>query len=65
MLSLYPQRRLNPPMMEVVQKKILKWFDTGVIYPITNSDWVSHVHMVPKNGKKTVVQNKEGELIPT
>jgi len=26
-----PQRRLNPPMMEVVQKEILKWLDAGVI----------------------------------
>ena len=33
-----PQRRLNPPMMEVVQKEILKWLDAGVIYPIANSE---------------------------
>ena len=28
------QRRLNPPMMEVVKKEILKLLDVGVIYPI-------------------------------
>jgi len=33
-----PQRRLNPSMMEVVQKEIIKWLDAGVIYPITNSE---------------------------
>lgn len=35
------QRRLNPPMMEVVKKEILKWLDVGVIYPISDSKWVS------------------------
>jgi len=60
-----PQRRLNPPMMEVVQKEILKWLDAGVIYPIADSEWVSPIHVVPKKGGATIVQNKEGELIPT
>ena len=45
-----PQRRLNPPMMEVVQKEILKWLDAGVIYPIADSEWVSPIHVVPKKG---------------
>jgi hypothetical protein len=31
------QRRLNPPMIEVVKAKILKLLDAGVIYPITDS----------------------------
>ena len=31
------QRRLNPPMMEVVQKEILKLLDVGMIYPISDS----------------------------
>ena len=35
-------------MMEVVQKEILKWLDAGVIYPITDSEWVSPIHVVPK-----------------
>jgi len=60
-----PQRRLNPPMMEVVQKEILKWLDAGVIYPIADSEWVSPIHVVPKRGGTIVVQNNEGELIPT
>lgn len=28
------QRRLNPPMMELVKKEILKLLDAGMIYPI-------------------------------
>ena len=54
-----PQRRLNPPMMEVVQKEILKWLDAGVIYLITDSEWVSPIHVVPKKGGTTVVQTNE------
>jgi hypothetical protein len=31
------QRRLNPPMMEVVKAEILKLLDAGVIYPIMDN----------------------------
>ena len=37
------QRRLNPTMKEVVRKEVLKWLDVGVIYPIYDSSWESHV----------------------
>jgi len=59
------QQRLNPPMMDVVQKEILKWLDVGVIYSIADSRWVSPTHVVPKQRGAPVVQNKEGEPIPT
>lgn len=35
------QRRLNPPMMEVVKNEILKLLSVGIIYPISDSKWVS------------------------
>ena len=34
------QRRLNPPMMDVVKKEILKLLDVGAIYPILDSKWI-------------------------
>ncbi|XP_059310137.1 uncharacterized protein LOC132061313 [Lycium ferocissimum] len=37
--SVEHQRRLNPPMKEVVNKEIIKWLDAGVVYPIANSPW--------------------------
>ena len=37
------KRRLNPTMKEVVRKVVLKWLDAGVIYPISDSSWVSLV----------------------
>ena len=60
-----PQYRLNPSMMDVGQKEILKWLEAGVIYPIADSKWVSPIPVVLKKGGTTIVTNKEGELIPT
>ncbi|GJS95711.1 reverse transcriptase domain-containing protein [Tanacetum coccineum] len=45
--------------------KITDIKDAGMIYPISDSPWVSPVHCVPKKGGITVVANKENELIPT
>ena len=63
--SVQPQRRLNPKMKEVVKKEIIKWLDAGIIFPISDSTWVSPVQCVPKKGGMTVVANEENELIPT
>ena len=60
-----PQRRLNLIMTETVRKDILKCLDNGIIYPISDSTWVSPVHVVPKKSGITVVQNDEDELVPT
>ena len=59
------QRRLNPPMMEVVKKEIQKLLDADMIYPISDSSWVSPIHVVPKKTGVTVIENPEGELDPT
>ncbi|PIN19259.1 DNA-directed DNA polymerase [Handroanthus impetiginosus] len=63
--SVKSQRRLNPIMKEVVKKEIIKWLDAGIIYPISDSSWVSPVQCVPKKGEITVVPNMHNELIPT
>ncbi|XP_015970152.1 uncharacterized protein LOC107493595 [Arachis duranensis] len=63
--SIHPQRRLNPSMKEVVQKEVMKLWQGGVIYPISDSQWVSPVQVVPKKGGITVVPNERNELIPT
>ena len=43
-----PQRRLNPHMQEVVQAEVLKLLQVGIIYPISDSPWVSPTQVVPK-----------------
>ncbi|XP_057785955.1 uncharacterized protein LOC131003487 [Salvia miltiorrhiza] len=59
-----PQRKLNPVMKEVVLKEILKLLDLGIIYPISDSTWVSPVHVVPKKSGFQLVKNEKNELIP-
>jgi hypothetical protein len=54
-----PQRRLNPAMSEVVKKALHKLLAAGMIYPISDSPWVSLVHMVPKKGGITVMKNEK------
>ena len=49
-----PQRRLNPIMQEAVRTEILKLLDNEIIYPISDSQWVSPVHAVPKKAGFTV-----------
>ena len=63
--SIEHQRRLNPVIKEVVRKKVLKWLNAGFIYAISDSSWVSLVHVVPKKGGFTVIRNEKNELIPT
>nr|GEX49618.1 reverse transcriptase domain-containing protein [Tanacetum cinerariifolium] len=59
------QRRINPKIHEAIKKEVLKLLDVGLIYPMSDSPWVSPVHCVPKKGGFTVVENEKNELIPT
>ena len=60
-----PQIRLNPLIQDVVRNEVLKLLDVGIIYPISDSSWLSPTQVVPKKSGITVVKNDEGELIPT
>jgi hypothetical protein len=60
-----PQRRLNPAMQEVVRAEVIKLVDARIIYPISDSKWVSPIHVVPKKAGITVIKNKDNELVPT
>ncbi|GKE19152.1 reverse transcriptase domain-containing protein [Tanacetum coccineum] len=59
------QRWVNPKIHNVIKKEVENFLDAGLIYPISDSPWVSPVHCVPKKGGFTVVENDENELIPT
>ena len=52
-------------MKDVVRKEVLKWINAGFIYEISDSPWVSAVHVVLKKGGFTVIINERNELIPT
>nr|GEW82676.1 reverse transcriptase domain-containing protein [Tanacetum cinerariifolium] len=59
------QRRVNPKIHDVIKKAVEKLFDARLIYPISDSPWVSLVHYVPRKGGFTIVENEENELILT
>ncbi|RDX98481.1 hypothetical protein CR513_18582, partial [Mucuna pruriens] len=59
------QRRLNPTLLDVVKKEVTKLLAAGIIYPISDSQWVSPVQVVPKKSGMTVTKNQHDELVPT
>ena len=59
------QMRLNPTLQCVVRKEMLKWLDHRIIYPISDSEWISLVQVVPKKMSITVIMNDKNKLIPT
>ena len=47
-----PQQRMNPMLREIVKEELQKLLKVGFIYPISDSQWVSPLVVVPKkNGK--------------
>ncbi|GJQ96132.1 hypothetical protein Tco_0007271 [Tanacetum coccineum] len=62
--NVQPQRRVNLNIKEVVKKEVIKILDTGLIYPISDSPWISPVQVIPKKGGMTVAKNEKNKLIP-
>ncbi|XP_020992457.1 uncharacterized protein LOC110278540 [Arachis duranensis] len=44
-----PQRRLNPTILDVVKKEVTRLLDAGIIYPISDSEWI---HIAPEDQEK-------------
>ncbi|RDY07911.1 hypothetical protein CR513_07911, partial [Mucuna pruriens] len=59
------QIRLNPSILDVVKKEGTKLLTVGIIYPISDGQWVSLVQVVPKTFRMTVMKNQQDELVPT
>lgn len=55
---------LDPIKKEVVKNEMVKLLDIGIIYPISDSEWISLVQCLPKKGGLTMVVNESSELIP-
>jgi len=47
-----PQRRMNPTLKEIMKEELRKLLDARFIYPISDSEWVSPLVLVPKNNSK-------------
>ena len=52
-------------MQEVVHIEVLKLLKAGIIYPISDSTWVSPTQVVPKKSGVTTVKNEKGEELST
>jgi len=63
--SRQPQCHLNSNVQKVVKKEVVMLLDTRIIYPISDSEWVSPVHVMPKEGGMTIIKNERDELICT
>ncbi|XP_072084558.1 uncharacterized protein [Arachis hypogaea] len=60
-----PQRRLNPTILEVVKKEVTRLLEADIIYPISDSEWVSPVQVIPKKSGVIIMKNENGELMTT
>ncbi|XP_057723862.1 uncharacterized protein LOC130939805 [Arachis stenosperma] len=58
-----PQQRLNPTIHDVVKKEVTRLLDASIIYPISDSEWVSPVQVVSKKSGITVVKKDDGEVV--
>ncbi|RDX81296.1 Retrovirus-related Pol polyprotein from transposon 17.6, partial [Mucuna pruriens] len=53
---------MNLTILDVVKKKVTKLLVAGITYPISNSQWVSLVQVVPKKSELSVMKNQHDEL---
>ncbi|RDX81727.1 Retrovirus-related Pol polyprotein, partial [Mucuna pruriens] len=56
------QRRMNPTILDMVKKEVTKLLAAGIIYPISDSQWVSPMQVVPKKSRMTTTKNQHDEL---
>nr|GEU41283.1 reverse transcriptase domain-containing protein [Tanacetum cinerariifolium] len=56
------QRRVNLKIHEVIKKEVIKLLDAGLIYPISDSPWVSPIHCVPKKDGKNLAADHLSRL---
>ena len=47
-----PRRRMNPALKDIVKEELQKLLDEGFIYPISDSECVSPLVLVPKKKGK-------------
>ncbi|GJS15197.1 reverse transcriptase domain-containing protein [Tanacetum coccineum] len=64
-IKVQPQCRLNPKVQDIMKAEIVKLLNAGLIYAISDSPWVSPIHVVPKKEGITVATNNDNELVLT
>jgi hypothetical protein len=51
-------------MRGVIKKEVMKLLKAGIIYPVSDNEWVSPVQVVQKKDRMTIIQNEKNVLIP-
>ncbi|RDX67770.1 hypothetical protein CR513_53312, partial [Mucuna pruriens] len=54
---------MNPTILDLVKKEVTKLLAARIIYPISDSQWVSLVQVVPKKSGMIVMKNQHDELV--
>ena len=44
---------------------MLKWLDYGIIYPISDNEWTSPIHVIPKKIGGIIIRNEKNKVVPT
>nr|GEZ28102.1 reverse transcriptase domain-containing protein [Tanacetum cinerariifolium] len=57
------QRRVNPKIYDVIKQEVIKLLNVGLIYPISDSPWVSPVHCVPKKGGRCIAGQEAVDIL--
>ncbi|RDY07869.1 Retrovirus-related Pol polyprotein, partial [Mucuna pruriens] len=55
---------MNPNLLDVFKKEVTKLLAVGIIYPISDSQWVSPVQVMPKKSRMTVIKNWQVKMVP-
>ncbi|RVW63049.1 Retrovirus-related Pol polyprotein from transposon 17.6 [Vitis vinifera] len=53
-----PQKKIESSLQEVVRIEVLKLLQAGIIYPISDSPWVSPTQVVPKKSGKIIFHSR-------
>ncbi|GKB55471.1 reverse transcriptase domain-containing protein [Tanacetum coccineum] len=59
------QRRVTPKIQEVIKAEVIKLLDVGLFYLISDSPWVSPIHVLPKKGGVTIPIDPQDQEITT
>ncbi|RDX71694.1 hypothetical protein CR513_48914, partial [Mucuna pruriens] len=59
------QRRLNPTILDMVKKEVTRLVAVEIIYPISDSQWLSSIQVVPKKSGMTVMKDWHDEMMLT
>ncbi|RDX92177.1 Retrovirus-related Pol polyprotein from transposon 17.6, partial [Mucuna pruriens] len=54
---------MNPTILDVVKKEVTKLLAAGIIYPISDCQWVSAVQVAPKKFGMTVTKNQHDKYM--